>query len=90
MIRDRQGRIYWSAVVQGDGGPDQLLVMRYTPGAEESECLGYTVDVELEEHKDVKNHTGSIQGSAIAEDGSFYLMATYPFYILEFPRLTVD
>ena len=90
MIRDVRGRIYWSAVVEGDGGPDQLLVMRYTPGEEESECLGYAVDVELEKHTDVKNHTASIQGSAISADGSFYLMATYRFYVLEFPQLAAD
>ncbi|MBI4585111.1 MAG: hypothetical protein HY717_13955 [Planctomycetes bacterium] len=87
MVRDRKGRICWPAVVSGS--PDQLLIMRYDPDAGKAECLGYAVDTELEEHKDVKNHT-AIQGADIGEDGTLYLMGTYPYYILEFPQLATD
>jgi hypothetical protein len=88
MIRDRKGRIYWSAIAAGS--PDQLLVMRYDPETGKGECLGYAVDVELDKHENVKNNHTVIQGSTIGADGTLYLMGTYPFYILEFPQLTAD
>jgi hypothetical protein len=88
MIRDNKGRIYWQADVKGD--PKLLLIMRYNPDTEESECLGYTVDIEWEEHEDAQNGIGSVQGSAMGEDGTLYLMGTYPYYVLEYPRLAAD
>ena len=72
------------------GSPKQLLIMRYNPDTGEGECLGYTVDVEYEEHETIQKGIGSIQGSAIGKDGTLYIMGTYPYYILEFPRLTTD
>jgi len=88
MIRDEKGRIYWSAPVPGDAKP--LLIMRYDPGQGEAECLGYTVDTEYDKHEDAQKGIGSIQGSALANDGTLYLMGTYPYYILEYPRLAAD
>lgn len=88
MIQDTQGRIYWTADVKTD--PKQTLVMRYDPRAERGECLGYIVDAEYAEHEDFQKGIGSVQGSAIGKDGTLYIMATYPYYILEFPRLTAD
>jgi hypothetical protein len=88
MIRDSKGRIYWQADVAGD--PKQILIMRYDPGTDKSECLGYTVDVEWDEHEDSKKGIGSVQGSAMGEDGTLYLMGTYPYYVLEYPGLAAD
>jgi len=88
MIQGARGRIYWTADVKTD--PKQTLVMRYEPQTERSECLGYIVDVEYAEYEDLHNGIGSVQGSAIGRDGTLYIMATYPYYILEFPRLTAD
>lgn len=87
MNRDAKGRIYWPAKVKGS--PEQLLIMRYDPDQKQSECLGYAVDPELEKWSDVSNHV-NIQGSAFAKDGTLYLMATYPYYVLEFPQLAAD
>ncbi|MEO2048926.1 MAG: hypothetical protein ABGX16_20405 [Pirellulales bacterium] len=88
MIQDAKGRIYWTADVKGD--PKQLLIMRYDPATEASECLGYTVDGEWDQHENSKNGIGSIQGSAIGTDGTLFIMGTYPYYVLEYPQLTVD
>jgi hypothetical protein len=88
MIQDAKGRIYWTADV-GES-PKQTLVMRYDPREGREECLGYIVDVEYEEHEDLHNGIGSVQGSAIGRDGTLYIMATYPYYVLEFPRLTAN
>jgi hypothetical protein len=88
MIRDNRGRIYWSAPVEGD--PQPLLIMRYDPGSRRSECLGYTVDLQFEDHPDAQQGIGSIQGSAMGKDGTLYLMGTYPYYVLEYPLLAAD
>ena len=88
MIQDAKGRIYWTADVGQN--PKQTLIMRYDPHRGQGECLGYVVDAEFAEHRDLHNGLGSIQGSAIGPDGTLYIMATYPYYILEFPRLTAD
>jgi hypothetical protein len=88
MIRDKKGRIYWTADVKGD--PKPLLIMRYDPESEKTECLGYTVDVEWGDHEDAKGGIGSIQGSAMGEDGTLYIMGTYPYYVLEYPQLAAD
>ena len=88
MIRDKKGRIYWQADVKGN--PKLLLVMRYDPSTNESECLGYTVDVEWDQHESSQNGIGSVQGSAMGEDGTLYLMGTYPYYVLEYPQLAGD
>ena len=88
MIQDAKGRIYWTADVGQN--PKQTLIMRYDPHRGQGECLGYVVDAEFAAHRDLHNGLGSIQGSAIGPDGTLYIMATYPYYILEFPRLTAD
>ena len=88
MIQDAKGRIYWTA--DAGGSPKQTLIMRYDPRLGKEECLGYAVDVEFDQHEDLHNGYGSIQGSAIGADGSLYIMATYPYYVLEFPQLTLD
>ena len=88
MIRDKKGRIYWSADVSGS--PKLLLVMRYDPKTERAECLGYTVDVQWDKHPSAQNGIGSVQGSALGADGTLYLMGTYPYYVLEYPRLAAD
>jgi hypothetical protein len=64
--------------------------MRYDPSSGKGECLGYIVDAEFAQHEDLHNGMGSIQGSAIGEDGTLYIMATYPYYILAFPQLTAN
>ena len=88
MIQDKRGRIYWTADVKGS--PKPLLIMRYDPATEKVECLGYTVDVEWEAHENSKKGIGSIQGSAMTDDGTLYIMGTYPYYVLEYPRLAAD
>ncbi len=88
MIQDAKGRIWWGADVKGS--PKLLLIMRYDPATKKTECLGYTVDIEWDKHETAQNGIGSIQGSAIGKDGSLYLMGTYPYYVLEYPRLTAD
>ena len=72
------------------GEPKLLLIMRYDPAAGNSECLGYTVDIEWKAHENAQKGIGSVQGSALGEDGTLYIMGTYPYYILEYPRLAAD
>ena len=88
MIQDAKGRIYWTADVKGD--PKLMLIMRYIPATGESECLGYAVDVEWDQHENAKKGIGSVQGSALGPDGTLYIMGTYPYYVIEFPNLAAD
>ena len=84
MIGDKKGRIYWSARVAIEGGHDETLIMRYTPGDDDSECLGFLIDPD---DPKLQTHT-SIQGSAIGPDGSLFFMCTYPYFVAHFPKLT--
>lgn len=83
MVCDEKGRIYWTARVAIESGPAETLIMRYTPGDDESECLGFLVDPD----DPMLQTQTSIQGSAIGPDGSLFLMCTYPYFVAHFPKL---
>ena len=64
--------------------------MRYDPATGKGECLGYSVDVEWDDHVDAQQGFASVQGSAFDEDGTLYLMGAHPYYVFEYPGLAAD